>query len=125
MNSGSGLDSLYQRMMEQICHSDDADLCKQILASTAVMYRPVTLKKLTSLIELPEDMADDQESLPEIIGVYGSFLTVREGIIYFVHQSAKDYLLTYESDRIFPSGKGDAHYIMFSRSLKAMSQTLQ
>jgi hypothetical protein len=31
-----GLDSLYERMLDHICHSDDADLCKQILASTAV-----------------------------------------------------------------------------------------
>jgi hypothetical protein len=50
-----GLDSLYQRMMEQICNSDNADLCKRILASTAIIYRPVTLKELTSLVEMPED----------------------------------------------------------------------
>ncbi|OCK74462.1 HET-domain-containing protein, partial [Lepidopterella palustris CBS 459.81] len=120
-----GLDSLYQRMLEQIYNSDEADLCKQILASTVVVYRPVTLKELTTLIEMLKDMADDLESLQDILSLCGSFLTVREGTIYFVHQSAKDYLLAYTSDKIFPSGKGGAHYVIFSRSLQAMSQSLQ
>jgi hypothetical protein len=120
-----GLDSLYQRMTEQIYLSEEADLCRQILALTVIVYRPVTLEELTSLIEIPKDTADDLESLQEIISLCGSFLTVREGIIYFVHQSAKDYLLNYEHDGIFPSGKKDAHYTIFSRSLQTMSQTLQ
>jgi hypothetical protein len=120
-----GLDSLYQRMMEQIYNSDEADLCKQILAQTAVVYRPITLKELTSLIETLKDMADDLESLQDILSLCGSFLTVRKGTVYFVHQSAKDYLLAYTSDKIFPSGEGGAHYVIFSRSLRAMSQTLE
>lgn len=120
-----GLDSLYKRMMEQIYKSEEADLCRRILALLAVVYRPVTLRELASLVEIPKDTPDDLELLREIISHYGSFLTIQEGIIYFVHQSAKDYLLTYEFDSIFPSGNGDAHYAIFWRSLKAMSQTLQ
>ena len=120
-----GLDSLYQRMIEQICNSDNADLCKRILASTAIVYRPITLKELTSLVEMLEDMSDDLESLREIIGLCGSFLTVREGTIYFVHQSAKDYLLTNAFNEIFPSGREEAHYVIFSRSLQVMSRTLR
>jgi hypothetical protein len=121
----SGLDSIYKRMMEQICNSDNADLCKQILASTTIVYQPITLKVLSSLIEMLEDMSDDLESLGQIIGLCGSFLTIREGTIYFVHQSAKDYLLTEASGKIFPSGKEEAHYIAFSRSLHVMSRTLR
>ena len=80
-----GLDSLYERMIQQICNSDDADLCKRILASIAIIYRPVTIKELTSLTKMPEDMVDDLESLREVISLCGSFLTVRQDIIYFVH----------------------------------------
>jgi NACHT domain/Heterokaryon incompatibility protein (HET) len=120
-----GLDSLYQRMMEQICNSDNADLCKRILASTAIMYRPVILKELTSLVEMLEDMSDDLESLREIISLCGSFLTIREETIYFVHQSAKDYLLKNAFNEIFPFGRGETHYIIFSRSLHVMSRTLR
>jgi hypothetical protein len=110
--------------MKQIYNSNEADLCKQILASTIVVYRPVTLKELTSLIDVLKDMADDLESLRDIISLCGSFLTIREGTIYFVHQSAKDYLLDYTSDKIFLSGKRGAYYTIFSRSLQALSQSL-
>jgi hypothetical protein len=120
-----GLDSLYQRMMEQICNLDNADLFKRILTSTATVYRPITLKELTSLVEMLEDMSDDLELLREIISLCGSFLIIREKTIYFVHQSAKDYLLTKAFDEIFPSGREEAHYVIFSRSLQVMSRTLR
>ena len=120
-----GLDSLYERMMEQIRNSDDANLYKWILASIAIVYQPITLKELTSLVEMLEDMSNNLESLREIITLCGSFLTIREDTIYFVHQSAKDYLFTKAFNEIFPSGREEAHYIIFSRSLLAMSRTLQ
>ena len=40
-----GLNSLYQRMMEQICNSDDADLYKRIVALTVIVYRPIYTKR--------------------------------------------------------------------------------
>jgi hypothetical protein len=116
------LDSLYERMMQQICNlddADDADLCKRILASIAIVYGPITLQELKSLAELLEDTADDLESLQEVICLCGSFLTIRQGTIYFVHQSAKDLLLANASNEIFPSGKEEVHHEIFSRSLKA------
>jgi hypothetical protein len=54
-----GLDSLYERMITQICSSDEADLYKQILALIAVVYRPITLNELTSLVVMLNDLADD------------------------------------------------------------------
>lgn len=119
------LDSLYERMLEQIRNSDNADLCKRMLASIAIVYRPITLNELTSLIEMFEDTSDNLESVREIISLCGSFLTVREGTIYFVHQSAKDYLFKEAFDEIFPSGKEETHYEIFLRSLQVMSRTLQ
>ncbi|ERF68387.1 hypothetical protein EPUS_06803 [Endocarpon pusillum Z07020] len=119
-----GLDSLYKQMMKKIRNSDDADLCKRILASIAIIYRPITLKELTSLVEMPEDMADDLESLRGIIGYCGSFLTLREDTVYFVHQSAKDFLFAEASEDVFPCGRAEAHYIVFSRSLQALSKML-
>jgi hypothetical protein len=80
--------------MKQIRKSDYSNVCNRILASIAIVYRPVTLTELSSLIDVLKDMSDDIESLREIIGFCGSFLTVRKDAIYFVHQSAKDYLLT-------------------------------
>ncbi|PVH92635.1 hypothetical protein DM02DRAFT_677372 [Periconia macrospinosa] len=91
-----GLDSLYERMMHQISDLDDADLCKQL-----------------------EDLADNQKSIQEIISLCGSFLAVREDTVYFLHQSAKDFLLAEALDTAFPSGKEDAHFAVVSRSLQA------
>ena len=123
-----GLGSLYERMMQQICKLDDiddVDICKRVLALIAIVYRPITLEELTSLIKMHEYMADDLESLREIIGLCGSFLTIRQNTIYFVHQSAKDFLVTKSFDDIFPSGEEEVHYEIFSRSLQVLSKTLR
>ena len=123
-----GLSSLYERMMQQIYNLDDiddTDICKRVLALVAIVYRPITLEELTSLIEMHEEIADNLESLQEIIGLCGSFLTIRQGTVYFVHQSAKDFLVTESFDDIFPSGKEEVHYEIFSRSLQVMFKTLR
>jgi hypothetical protein len=118
-----GLDSLYKRMMDQISESDGAEICRQVLASTAILYRPMTISELVALVEQLKDL-DDLESVREIVGFCGSFLTLREDTVYFVHQSAKDFLLTKASDEIFPDGIGTAHRVIFSKSLAVLSSTL-
>jgi hypothetical protein len=47
-----GLDSLYRGMMEQIWNSDNADLCKRILAPAIIVHWPITMKELTLLVEI-------------------------------------------------------------------------
>ncbi|KAM6514247.1 hypothetical protein FALCPG4_015403 [Fusarium falciforme] len=118
-----GLDSLYDRMIGHIGDSEDAGLCREILAIASVVYRPITLDELKVLVESLEDL--DQDDLEEIIRSCGSFLTLREGVIYFVHQSAKEFLLTKASNEILPSGIAHQHYAIFSRSLEALSSTLR
>jgi len=120
-----GLDSLYEQMIKQIRQSGDSELCMRILSSIATVYEPITLSELTSLVKMLEDMSDDAESLQEIIGLCGSFLTVRKDTIYFVHQSAKDYLLAKASNEIFPCGMEEIHHEIFSRSLEVISRTLR
>ncbi|KAH7012389.1 vegetative incompatibility protein HET-E-1 [Macrophomina phaseolina] len=120
-----GLISLYKRMMEQISASDDSHLCKQILALTAVLYRPVTMYELASLVEEVEDISDDLESVRELISLCGSFLTLREDTVYFVHQSAKDFLFAEAFNKVFPYGSAEAHRIVFLRSLNLLSNTLR
>lgn len=124
-----GLDSLYKQMMNQVLDMDDASdvsLCKQILAITTSVYRPITLRELGHLIDVPRHLSDDIDFLEEIVALCGSFLTIRDGTIYFVHQSAKDHLTSNEEaiSAIFPSGSGDVHLTLFSRSVQAMEATL-
>ncbi|KAK3349887.1 beta transducin-like protein HET-E2C [Lasiosphaeria hispida] len=132
-----GLDSLYTQTTENIRRSRDADLCRHILAVTAIVHRPVSLQELVSLIEVLDSFSEDLESLEEVIGVCGSFLSLRKGTVYFVHQSAKDFLLGDISDKtfckasqeafnwVFPSGKEKENCIIVSRSLNVMSGNLQ
>ena len=61
----------------------------------------------------------------EIIGRCGSFLTIREGTVYFVHQSAKDYLVEHASAEIFPDGRIEEQQRIVSRLIEAMDKTLQ
>jgi hypothetical protein len=89
------------------------------------VYRPVTLDELASFVDMPDGVAGEFEALPEIIGLCGSFLTLRERTISFIYQSAKDFLLAKASNEIFPSGKEETHHEIFLRSLRVMSRTLR
>ena len=119
-----GLDELYDRMMQQICNSKRCDLAKQILALTAVVRRPITLEELTSFNKTLEGIANDFLSLQKIIGLCSSFLVLQERTVYFVHQSAKDFLLKNVPNKILPSGTAELHYTIFLNSLEVMSRTL-
>ncbi|RBR12916.1 uncharacterized protein FIESC28_08407 [Fusarium coffeatum] len=118
-----GLDPLYGRMMEYISSSNDAEIYTEILALASVVYRPVTLSELKTL--LGSQYEDEYDELPQIIGGCGSFLTLRGDAIYFLHQSAKDFLLNKASDQILPSGLAYQHELIFKRSLQALSETLK
>lgn len=120
-----GLNALYGRMIDQVRNSEDAELCKQILASMSIVYRPIAFQELASIIELPNDLLSDNEILSEIISTCGSFLTLRDDTIIFVHQSAKEYLLSEAQDEIFPRGKEAGHQAIFLRSFQVMFQTLR
>jgi hypothetical protein len=119
-----GLDALYRRMMDQVIVSDSAEICLQVLASTAVLYRPVTITELFSLVKLLGDLVDNLESVRKIVSLCGSFLTLREDTVYFVHQSAKDFLFAKAFDEVFPDGTETAHRVIFSQSLAILSRTL-
>ncbi|KAL7932103.1 WD40-repeat-containing domain protein [Trichoderma chlorosporum] len=118
----SGLDPLYKRMMQNIQDSLDAEICRQILAITSVVYRPITLPELSCLMESHND--NNYDELKEIIGFCGSFLTIREETIYFIHQSAKDFLLEKAPDQILDLGIEHQHHTIFSRSLDQLSKIL-
>jgi hypothetical protein len=122
-----GLGPLYERMMTLILREPNevAEYCKQILRSAATVYRPLQLQELVGTTHLPDRIQMHDKHLKDLVERCGSFLTLRNGTIYFIHQSAKDFLLTHGLAIIFPTGKEDAHFQIFSRSLQAMSSTLR
>ncbi|PQE16116.1 hypothetical protein CJF30_00011140 [Rutstroemia sp. NJR-2017a BBW] len=115
-----GLNALYQRMLDQIIKSDDAELCKSILAVVSTVYRPITLDELVAFVDMPEGVAGDYEALSEIIGLCGSFLTIRGRTISFVHQSAKDFLIEKASKDIFLSTVENAMSRMLRRDIYSL-----
>ncbi|KAG7418587.1 Vegetative incompatibility protein HET-E-1 [Fusarium oxysporum f. sp. raphani] len=116
-----GLDSLYERMMDQIRCSRSADRSRRILAVVSTVLRPITLKELLSLCDIP----GCEQFHSDILGKCGSFLTISDGIIYFVHQSAKDFLLVEGKSELFQAGTGRQHHRVFSRSLMVLERVLQ
>ncbi|KAK4220598.1 NACHT domain-containing protein [Podospora fimiseda] len=130
----AGLDSLYGLMMQRIKNLREADLCRNILAVIATVRRPISLEEITSIVEMPDGLCDESEDLEEIISLCGSFLTLQNKTIYFVHQSAKDFLLGKASNNrhsqeafnwVFHSGIEEVNYSILLKSLQAMSTTLQ
>ncbi|KAF1351448.1 hypothetical protein EJ07DRAFT_183822 [Lizonia empirigonia] len=120
----AGLDDLYKRMMQQMSESDDAEICRCVLASTALLHRPVTIPELVALVKELEGLVDELEVVREIISLCGSFLTLRDDTVYFVHQSAKDFLFAKASAKVFPDGAEAAHRTVFFESLAILSRTL-
>jgi len=129
-----GLDALYSRMMQSICgmeDSDDVALCLQILSIASTVYRPLTLEELGSFISNPfqSDKPLDAKFLKIYVGLCGSFLAIRDCTIYFVHQSAKDFLcnpsLNVDFPKIFPRMIKRVHHILFSTSLQLLSRILR
>ncbi|KAF1361606.1 HET-D [Lizonia empirigonia] len=119
-----GLDSLYERMLPSEIEYRDANMCLRVLAVTAVLYRPVTVAELVVLTKQLARFANRLESVRKIIGLCGSFLTLRDDTVYFVHQSAKDFLVTKALNEVFPDGTDCVHQDIFAKSLTVLHETL-
>jgi hypothetical protein len=119
-----GLDSLYKRMLQQMTEPDSADVCLQILAVAAVLHRPVTVAELVVLSRQLADFIDDLESVRDIVSLCGSFLALRDDTVYFVHQSAKDFLVMVASKDVFLDGAHCVHQDIFAKSLTILHKTL-
>ncbi|KAH6694059.1 NACHT domain-containing protein, partial [Plectosphaerella plurivora] len=121
-----GLQPLYQRMMEHIEQSRHKKLCRDILAAVSVVYRPISLLELISVVESLARFTNNLLALEKLISCCGSFLTLQGNVIAFVHQSAKDFLLSEGTiDQILPCGIQHQHRTIFSTAVKALSETLR
>src|SRR5467141_5471053 len=122
----SGLTLVYDRMMKHIqqLQRQYPRRCLLALSAATLAYQPLHLREIHVVAGL-QDEVKDLEDLERIINMCGSFLTIRDNYVYFIHQSAKDYLTINASAIIFPAGHERIHYDMFSRSLDALSKTLR
>jgi hypothetical protein len=123
-----GLDPLYDRMMEQIVAQKDAQtvqFCTDILRSVTLAYRPLRLEELVVTAGLPRYQFDDAQGVADLLGRCGSFLTIRESTVFFVHLSAKDYFTSGQGQQVFNSAVAEEQGRITCRLLDAMHSTLR
>jgi hypothetical protein len=124
----AGLEPLYERMLQQIKGQENLELstfCERVLCAVVLSYRPLHLEEVVVIAGLPGYLSGDLPSLKDLVGRSGSFLTLRDETIYFVHQSVKDYFISGKGSTIFSSGHSEEHRSIMNRSLKIMSETLK
>ncbi|EHK48808.1 hypothetical protein TRIATDRAFT_10225, partial [Trichoderma atroviride IMI 206040] len=122
------LTQLYATMLERISllRGESPKLCRTALAIATLVNRPLHLDELSTLAGF-HDRLKKTSRVEELIKSCGAFLTVQENKIYFIHQSAKEYLASDVSSQsfIFPERTDKVHYSIISNSLDAMSQILR
>ena len=106
----SGLTKVYDRMMKHIQQLQRrySRRCLLALSEATLAYQPLHLREIHIVAGLQEEV-QNLEDLERITNMCGSFLTIRDNYVYFIHQSAKDYLTTNASALIFPAGHGLVH----------------
>ncbi|KAN0071701.1 WD40-repeat-containing domain protein [Elaphomyces granulatus] len=121
-----GLTQVYDRMMKHIqqLRRQYPRRCLLALSAATLAYQPLHLREIHVVAGF-QDEVTDLEDLGRIINMCGSFLTIRENYVYFIHQSAKVYLTVNASAIIFPAGHEQIHLDIFSWSLDALSKTLR
>lgn len=112
---------LYERMLYQCLHQrddDDIEVCRRILRAVILTFRPLSLDEVAIFAEVTEDVGD-------LIAECASFITIRDNIVYLVHQSAKDFLSDGKRKDIMQSGKEHEHSMIVRLCLDFMSNTLK
>ncbi|KAJ4315361.1 hypothetical protein N0V94_005988 [Neodidymelliopsis sp. IMI 364377] len=122
----SGLDQLYDRMMEKIrrLHKKHSQTCRTLLTIALNAYRPLSLTELGGLSAVQTQNGATDETVGKLVAMCGSFLTIRYGQVYLVHQSAKDYLRDTSREIVLPP-RYETHRHMFFRSVELMHETLR
>ncbi|EHK27336.1 uncharacterized protein TRIVIDRAFT_132350, partial [Trichoderma virens Gv29-8] len=115
-----GLAALYKRMISQVneLKRGNAEHCRNILSTILTAYYPLNLAELGVLVNIPSHISERLESITELVIMCGSFLTLNNGNVYFIHQSAKDFLST----EIFSTGVTQRHINIFKRSIELISK---
>lgn len=85
------LTQLYATMVERISqlNGESSKLCRTALAIATLVYRPLHLNELSTLAGF-QNRLKNLSRIEKLIKDCGSFLTVQDNKIYFIHQSAKE-----------------------------------
>lgn len=126
----AGLENLYDLIMKRITQKvkkKNQDVCHILLSIVTTAERPLRLEELLEFIKFQwTDYKKDYDvrDMKDIVRDCGSFLSIRDDIVYLVHQSVKDYMVGKGAKTIFPSGIQYQHSEMLKNSLYSMSSIL-
>ncbi|KAK6510303.1 hypothetical protein TWF481_005020 [Arthrobotrys musiformis] len=115
----SELTGIYARMMEQAKKLDitTCGRCFDILATAAIVYRPLRLEEL-GYIAIRVDHVPDVRRL---VNLCGSFLKLENEYVHFTHQSAQDYLISDLSELFTTAGPASRHQKIFENCMWTLS----
>ncbi|UKZ71861.1 uncharacterized protein TrAtP1_012806 [Trichoderma atroviride] len=124
------LESLYDEIMERSKKGwkNDTEACLSLLATVTAAERPLHIDELylfssSQLIATKvRYLSSDIEYLAKVCG---SFITIVDKTIYFIHQSVKDYMTHKGATSIFPGGIEHQHSKMFEISLNMLDKILR
>ncbi|RYP38832.1 hypothetical protein DL768_010750 [Monosporascus sp. mg162] len=117
-----GLSELYGHMITRIENGrmKDPEYCKNVLVAVSLAYRPLSISELAVVAALPSKVKPQN-----IVEKCGSFLSTKEGMVYLIHQSAKDYLDENYICRLQRAGTAQGHTDIGRRSIDAMFSMLK
>ncbi|PKK52464.1 hypothetical protein CI102_4172, partial [Trichoderma harzianum] len=126
-----GLENLYNLILRRVntkLRQKDREACQILLSIVTTAERPLHLEELQTFIS--SQWAHYKSSynildIKDIVRDCGSLLAIRDDIIYFIHQSVKDYMVGNAYNSIFPSGIQYQHQKMFETSMSAMYRILK
>jgi GTPase SAR1 family protein len=123
----AGLGHLYDRMLEKLQASDleNFGLCQRILCTIVLGFRPLHLRELQTLIDTTEIEAEDLDTFKSLVEACGSFVTIRDDVVYLVHQSVKDYFTSGTGSSIFSSNLSTSHQLLARRCIRLMTGSLR
>lgn len=114
------LTALYERMIKNIrgLKRGNDKLCRNLLSVIFTTYSPLSLAEVGVLAGLPNGISEDLSSIAKLVTMCGSFLTMNQNKVYFIHQSAKDFLTAEK----LSMDVAQRHADIFKRSIAAISK---
>ncbi|KAL6802556.1 hypothetical protein GGI42DRAFT_360255 [Trichoderma sp. SZMC 28013] len=122
-----GLENLYSMILKQAndrLNPKRMDACEILLSIVTTAERPLHLKELSTFMSFQCHSFNRNFGLQDMKSITqdcGSILSIRDNVVYFIHQSARDFIIRTK----FSSGLHDQHLQMFQTSLHAMSENLK
>ncbi|OBT55313.1 hypothetical protein VE04_04045 [Pseudogymnoascus sp. 24MN13] len=122
----SGLVQLYERILEQVLSFEDeefAENVKGILRTMVIALRPLALLELGVAAKLPEEHRGNIAQIKEYLMVCESLVIIRDNIAYFVHQTAKTFILTNAIGQVLSMDISEDHQFIGLNCFSHISRT--